>query len=354
MQLADKHSVLKEFLTQPIHVQLGKLSSREGICVAPISDEMLLGHDLLRHFNALIDLHSDCLLVNGESIPLNTTFRDKPVVEKVIMSKRKVVPPNSVVRVPCNLEGKLGAYNMEPVNNLHVLMSVIRATNEDPVVCLENPSDHFKTIKKKAVVGNAYEFEEVLEGGDQQEIPAEGIKLHTVADVDHCSTTEHNRNPLGMSDAGYVSQTREPETLSGCYVESDMQKREKEVFVPCHLHEVYKASIGKLTEEQAGALTGALFSEEVDDDIGLIKQGSFRTRGHQTTYELGLPSGLSDVPEVKAHGAFNRMESASQLDSYPWDPGGRAVHSVVSGVGWNFFPTPTFVTTGVNSRPLLH
>ena len=81
--------------------------------------------------------------------------------------------------------------------------------------------------------------------------------------------------------------------MAGCHVESDQQKREKEVL------QVYKASIGKLTGEQVGALTGTLFSEEVDDDIGLIKQGSFRTRGHQTTYEHGLPSGLSDVPEVE-------------------------------------------------------
>ncbi|KAH3848188.1 hypothetical protein DPMN_090547 [Dreissena polymorpha] len=136
MQLADKNSILKGFVTQPIHVQLGKQSSREGICVAPISDEMLLGHDLLCHFKALIDLHSDCLLVNGKSIPLNTTFRDKPVVA------RTVVPPNSVVRVPCTLEGRLGAHYMEPVNNLKVLMpKVIREANEVPVVCLVNPSD---------------------------------------------------------------------------------------------------------------------------------------------------------------------------------------------------------------------
>ncbi|KAH3780071.1 hypothetical protein DPMN_157881 [Dreissena polymorpha] len=45
MQLADKNSVLKGFVTQLLHVQLGKQSSRKGVCVAPISDEMLLGHD---------------------------------------------------------------------------------------------------------------------------------------------------------------------------------------------------------------------------------------------------------------------------------------------------------------------
>ncbi|KAH3739696.1 hypothetical protein DPMN_046356 [Dreissena polymorpha] len=118
IQLADKNSILKGVVTQPIHVQLGKQYSREGVCVAPISDEMLLGHDLLRHFKALIVLHSDCLWINDESIPLNTTFRDKPVVAKVIMSKRTEVPQNSVVRVPCKLEGKMGAYNMEQVNNL--------------------------------------------------------------------------------------------------------------------------------------------------------------------------------------------------------------------------------------------
>ncbi|KAH3782313.1 hypothetical protein DPMN_160225 [Dreissena polymorpha] len=141
MQLAEKNSILKRFVTQPIHVQLGDQSSRVGICVAPISDEMLLGHDLLCHFKALIDLHSDCPLVKDESIPLNTTFRDKPVVA------RTVVPPNSVVRVPCTLEGWLGAHYMEPVNNLKVLMpKVIRVANEIPVVCLVNPSDQFKKM----------------------------------------------------------------------------------------------------------------------------------------------------------------------------------------------------------------
>ncbi|KAH3796834.1 hypothetical protein DPMN_150409 [Dreissena polymorpha] len=238
MQLADKNSVLKGFVTQPIHVQLGKQSSREGVCVAPISDERLLGHDLLRHFKALIDLHSDCLLINGESIPLNTTFRDKPVVAKVIMSRRTEVPQNSVVRVPCKLEGKFGAYNMEPVYNLQVLMPVIRVTKEDPVVCLENPSDQFKTTKKMVVVGNAYEFEKVPEGGNQQAMSAGGIKKHTVADVDHSSTTEHNRYPLAMSGAGSASQTREPETVADCHGESDQQKKEKEVVVPDHLQEV--------------------------------------------------------------------------------------------------------------------
>ncbi|KAH3777105.1 hypothetical protein DPMN_178542 [Dreissena polymorpha] len=210
MQPADMNSVLKGFVTQPIHVQLGKQSSMEGVCVAPISNEMLLGHDLLRHFKALIDLRSNCIWINDESIPLNTTFRDKPVVAKVIMSKRTEVPQNSVVRVPCKLEEMLGAYNMEPVNNLQVLMPVIRVTKEDLVVCLENPSDQFKTITKMVVVGNAYEFEDVPEGGDQQVMSAGGIKKNNVADVHHSSITEHHRNPLSMPGAGSASQTREP------------------------------------------------------------------------------------------------------------------------------------------------
>ncbi|KAH3772400.1 hypothetical protein DPMN_173738 [Dreissena polymorpha] len=122
---------------------------------------------------------------------------------------------------------------------------------------------------------------------------------------------------------GSLSKTREPETVAGCHGESDQQKKEKEVVVPEHLQEVYKALIGKLTGEQAGALTGALFSEEVDDDIGLVEQGSFRTRGQQTTFQHGWPSVLSDVTEVESgHGVLNRMKSASPLDSYPWDPGG--------------------------------
>ncbi|KAH3792664.1 hypothetical protein DPMN_146163 [Dreissena polymorpha] len=143
------------------------------------------------------------------------------------MFKRTVVPPNSVVRVPCKLEGTLGAYYIEPVNNLQVLVpKFIRAANKVILVCFVNPTDQFKTIKKNVVVGNAFEFEEVLQGGDFQATTDDGINIHTVADLDYSSTAEYNKNPLGMSCAVSTRQPKEQETLAGCQGESNRLKGE--------------------------------------------------------------------------------------------------------------------------------
>ncbi|KAH3806887.1 hypothetical protein DPMN_135215 [Dreissena polymorpha] len=69
----------------------------------------------------------------------------------------------------------------------------------------------------------------------------DGIKVQTVAGVDHCSTAEDNRNPLVMSCAGSTSQSREPETVAGCQVESVCPKgllsksREPETVAGCQV-----------------------------------------------------------------------------------------------------------------------
>ena len=74
MQLAGKDSVMTGFVTQPITLQLGTQKFQERVYVAPICDDMLLGHDLLHHFQALLDLNTDCPEINGKRIPLSTTL----------------------------------------------------------------------------------------------------------------------------------------------------------------------------------------------------------------------------------------------------------------------------------------
>ena len=88
MQLADNSAVIPGFITYPVAMQLGKQTFQERVYVAPISDDMLLGHDLLHHLGAKIDLKADSLIIKGEKIPLNTTFKEKqPVVARVTVSK---------------------------------------------------------------------------------------------------------------------------------------------------------------------------------------------------------------------------------------------------------------------------
>ena len=55
MQLADKETLLKGFITNSITIHLGNQVFKERVYVAQISDEMLLGHDILHHLGALLD-----------------------------------------------------------------------------------------------------------------------------------------------------------------------------------------------------------------------------------------------------------------------------------------------------------
>ena len=73
--------------------------------VAPISDELLLGNDILYHLGVPLDLKTDPILVNGKRIPLNITFKDGKAIEaRVSIRKRTVVPPKTAIRIKCKLK----------------------------------------------------------------------------------------------------------------------------------------------------------------------------------------------------------------------------------------------------------
>ncbi|KAH3707525.1 hypothetical protein DPMN_066933 [Dreissena polymorpha] len=82
----------------------------------------------------------------------------------------------------------------------------------------------------------------------------------------------------------------------------------------------------------------AAFTDDVDDATGLVEQGSFQTRGDQTTSEhepsvriegAVCSSTQSDCTEVEnvqsVYDVSNRQETAGQLGSYPWDSGGETI-----------------------------
>ena len=136
MQMADKEQELKGFIIEPLKLQLGSQTFKEKIYVAPVCDEMLLGHDLLHHLGVLLDMHSNTLVLNGEKIPVETIFKDgKPAVARVSLTKRVVVPPNSAVRLPCKMDTTLDDYYIEPgdlVMKKGILMPhIVRSSEEN-------------------------------------------------------------------------------------------------------------------------------------------------------------------------------------------------------------------------------
>ena len=151
--MADIDTVMKGFIIQPLKMRLGNQCFSERVYVASIGDViMLLGHDLLHHLGVCLDLRTDTLVLNEEVIPISTSFKDKRVtVARVSIGKRVKVPPNSVVRLTCKLNTKMQEdYYIEPMDKLNVFMPrTVCTADSEPIICLINPTDSLKALKKK-------------------------------------------------------------------------------------------------------------------------------------------------------------------------------------------------------------
>ncbi|KAH3852225.1 hypothetical protein DPMN_094726 [Dreissena polymorpha] len=71
-------------------MQLGSRCFKERVYVTPIVDDMLLGHDILHLLGVLLDMQSDTLILDGERIPVSSSFNDgKPTISRVMPKKKE-------------------------------------------------------------------------------------------------------------------------------------------------------------------------------------------------------------------------------------------------------------------------
>ena len=96
LQMADKDTVMKGFIIQPLKMKLGNQCFSESVYVASIGDDMLLGHDLLHHLGVCLDMRTDTLILNEEQIPVTTSFNNNtPTVARVSVKQKVRLPPNT-------------------------------------------------------------------------------------------------------------------------------------------------------------------------------------------------------------------------------------------------------------------
>ena len=96
LQMADKDTVMKGFIIQPLKMKLGNHCFSERVYVASIGDDMLLGHDLLHHLGVCLDMRTDTLILNEEQIPVTTSFNNNtPTVARVTVKQKVRLPPNT-------------------------------------------------------------------------------------------------------------------------------------------------------------------------------------------------------------------------------------------------------------------
>ena len=93
--MADKDTVMKGFIIQPLKMKSGNQCFSERVYVATIVDDMLLGHDLLHHLGVCLDMRTDTLILKEEQIPVTTNFNNN------ILTVARV-SVNHKVRLPLN------------------------------------------------------------------------------------------------------------------------------------------------------------------------------------------------------------------------------------------------------------
>ncbi len=84
---------------------------------------MLLGFDFMYKHAAQLDMENYSVTLGSDTIPMQLgTNTVAPKVAKVIVSKRKVIPPNSVARVKCKLSDMLPDYIVEATNESKLMI----------------------------------------------------------------------------------------------------------------------------------------------------------------------------------------------------------------------------------------
>ncbi|XP_076440974.1 uncharacterized protein LOC143280226 [Babylonia areolata] len=223
LYMADQESALQAFLTSPVPMRLGKTLFNERVYVAPISDQMLLGHDLLHHWGAVLDLKTDTLQVGKETVPMKMKFKNTPSVARVTAAGRTVVPPHSVVRVRAKLDRVLQDYYVEPSSRDDLLQPrTVQKAGTDPVVCLVNVSDRYCSVKKGQLLAVAHEIDDLLPDPE----------------VHH-------------QEGNTEKEPARPTTLLTCnVVSSGAPTHSSPTEIPEHLRQLVEDTGGKLTAEQ--------------------------------------------------------------------------------------------------------
>ena len=162
---AGRQMAMKGFVAGPVRLKIGNQWYIETVYIALIEQEMLLGFDILVNTDrSILDMVKGNLTFDDQVIDLNVGSQGQaPSVARVTVAKRQVIPPNSVMRVKCSLDHELTVYVIEPVDNLKVLAPrVVRKAGEEPLLCLVNPSDKYRLIKKGKHIARAYPIDCVI------------------------------------------------------------------------------------------------------------------------------------------------------------------------------------------------
>jgi hypothetical protein len=152
----------------PLTLQVGKLVVDYDVLKGDLSDDMLLGMDFLREFDACLECSQGTLTIRGQRIPLH-------VSASILAVRRTVLPPNSVKLLECELSTRMPEFMVEPsrlVPEGSMVAKSVHAPGSQAIVCVANLTDHHITVRQGEKVGQAHPCDELVAPDEGQVAPA--------------------------------------------------------------------------------------------------------------------------------------------------------------------------------------
>jgi len=112
---AGENSRMEGFILKGVELQIGARTYTRDVVVAPITDDVLVGLDLLQSAEAIIDLQRRELTLSGQVIPaVMERYPDLGDVSvcRVYTVRKEVIPPNSLSYVPVCAHGVKAGTNV--------------------------------------------------------------------------------------------------------------------------------------------------------------------------------------------------------------------------------------------------
>ena len=232
--------------------------------VAPIADDFLLGLDFMIAYKVDPLISRNVLMVGGIEVPATLKWGfsgQQQGIGRVQVSKRTVVPPNSVMRMECKVDRDYEGSTclVSPgcgKRGLAIPYIAVNVQGGKVITQVVNLSDHFVTLKEGYSIGSIEEIDEVLEG------EKEGDSVPTVrtcttesssggsSSMGECPSEDNNTSP----GPGTIPRT---EGDDDSILDSIWEKLpfhtldEVNSNMPTHMSKMFESSCENLTEEQA-------------------------------------------------------------------------------------------------------
>ena len=139
-------------------INVGTQTFLHIVCVALIKDKCLLWLDFLKATGCILDLEKNYLKISGERVPVHIEKSPVLQISQVKVSRRTVIPPNTVGYVDVCLDDPIDcSFIFEPSPLDKVLLSHVYGNSQTSSMTVEviNDSSSYVTFKKGKLVGHA-------------------------------------------------------------------------------------------------------------------------------------------------------------------------------------------------------